>query len=396
MLASNLDPLLDHAPCGFLTFGSDGKVVSVNSTLLSLLGYDRHDVVDQHVERIMAIGTRIFYQTHWFPLLTLHGHVEEVFLMLRARDGENVGVLTYAHRREEEGKALFDCVFVRVQERAKYEHELLQAKRAAEESAAQLEAQAIELELQQNQLQQRTEEAEHFRRMADEANKAKSSFLATMSHELRTPLNAIGGYLQILGLGIPGPITDKQRDILERLEQSSRHLLHLINEVLNLSRIEAGQVDYHIEAVSVEKLVASIRPMIEPQLEKKQLAFDVNIPAGLTVQADIEKAGQVLLNLMSNAIKFTEPRGSVEVRARRDGSNVLIEVSDTGIGIAQEKLRDIFQPFVQVDSSLTRRAEGSGLGLAISRDLARGMGGDLQVASDPGKGSTFTFQLPSA
>jgi PAS domain S-box-containing protein len=429
-----MEELLDTAPCGFLSVGDDGTVRLVNTTLLRMLGCEREEVVGRHVERLLTVASRIFYQTHWFPLLRLHGRAEEVFLTLRAPAGGDVGMLVNAVRKERQGETVYDCVLVRVVERRKYEDELLRARRAAEEAKAglerqkrelqqanvQLEMQALELELQQQQLQEqaaeleaaseelqainddllaRTEEAEHLRAVAEEANQAKSTFLAVMSHELRTPLNAISGYVQLLEMGIHGPVTDAQKGALQRIDRSQRHLLRLINDVLNLARIEAGRVEYLVEDVSVVELVASVTPMVEPQLEKKGVVFAAEVPPGMVVRADRDKAQQVLLNLLGNAVKFTPTGGRVTVdTVGPDGGRdrLGIRVTDTGIGIPPEKLEDVFQPFVQVDVSRTRASEGSGLGLAISRDLARGMGGDLTARSTPGAGSTFTLVLPLA
>jgi PAS domain S-box-containing protein len=431
---SEPNDLLDTAPAGFLSFADDGVLTRVNRTLLDLLGYEREEVVGRHVERLLTVGSRIFYQTHWFPLLRLHGRAEEIFVMFRSRGGEDLGMLVNAARYERHGGVAYDCVLMRVQERQKFEDELLRARRAAERAREDveaqaselrrandlLEAQAVELEMQQEQLRdqaaeletaseelraindhllQRTEEAERLRVVADEANQAKSRFLAVMSHELRTPLNAIAGYVQLMELGIHGPISEAQRETLERITRSERHLLRLINEVLNLARIEAGHVEYVLEDVPVAELVEGVAPMVEPQLERKGVAFEVDIPPQLVARVDREKGQQILINLLGNATKFTPPGGRVAVHAEPSPispDQLCLRVADTGIGIPRDKLVEIFQPFVQVDSSRTREAEGSGLGLAISRDLARGMGGDLRAESEAGAGSTFTWVLPLA
>jgi PAS domain S-box-containing protein len=240
-------------------------------------------------------------------------------------------------------------------------------------------------------------EAEAARAEAESANRAKAEFLATMSHELRTPLNAIGGYAELLEMGIRGPVTEAQGEDLHRIQQSQRHLLGLINEVLNYARLETGTVRYDLEDVRVREAVTAAESLVAPQARSKRLALRVlDCPPELAVRADSEKLRQILVNLLSNAVKFTDAHGTVEVSSARAGKQVRVEVRDTGIGIPGDKLEAIFDPFVQVRADLTRPHEGTGLGLAISRDLARGMGGDLAARSEPGGGSVFTLLLPAA
>jgi signal transduction histidine kinase len=237
--------------------------------------------------------------------------------------------------------------------------------------------------------------AEEARRDAEAASRAKSEFLAVMSHELRTPLNAIGGYAELMELGIRGPITAEQRSDLARIQQSQRHLLGLINGVLNYARVEAGAVHYALSEVQVEEALSACEALVMPQLRSRDLTLDRQpCDPKLMVRADSEKLQQILLNLLSNAVKFTEPGGAVTIRCSGTHDAVRIEVTDTGIGIAEDQLARVFEPFVQVDAKLTRTREGTGLGLAISRDLARGMGGDITATSEPGVGSTFTLVLP--
>jgi signal transduction histidine kinase len=237
---------------------------------------------------------------------------------------------------------------------------------------------------------------EDARAEAEAANRAKSEFLAVMSHELRTPLNAIDGYAELLELGIHGPLTPAQRDDLDRIRRSERHLLGLINDVLNYTRIEAGVVHYDIDDVLVDEVLDSCDALTAPQRRVKNLAFDYpGCAPGMRVRADAEKLQQIVLNLLTNAIKFTDT-GGFSLRCTRRDDKVEIVVADTGRGIAPDQLDRVFEPFVQVDTRLTRVSEGVGLGLAISRDLARGMGGDLKVSSALGKGSTFTLTLPAA
>ena len=235
------------------------------------------------------------------------------------------------------------------------------------------------------------------RAAAEAASRAKSDFLATMSHELRTPLNAISGYTELLQLGIYGAVSDAQRETLDRIHRSQTHLLALINEVLNYARIEAGAVRYRLSDVPVGEALAIAESLVLPQARAKGLAMEV-VPCASSVvaRADPEKLQQVLLNLLSNAVKFTQPGGAVRLDCVVAGGQVRVRVRDTGIGISADQCEAIFEPFVQVDAKLTRTQDGAGLGLAISRDLARGMGGDLTASSVVGAGSAFTLRLPAA
>ena len=238
-------------------------------------------------------------------------------------------------------------------------------------------------------------ETERARERAEEASRAKSEFLAVMSHELRTPLNAIGGYAELMEMGLRGPVTAQQREDLARIQKSQTHLLGLINEVLNYTRVETGAVRYELADVPLAEVLVTVESMVAPQIRAKELAFtDNGCGPGLTVRADRDKLQQILVNLLSNAVKFTDSGGRIEVSCEDTRNQVAIRVRDTGIGIPSDKLENIFEPFVQVDARLTRTQEGVGLGLAISRDLARGMGGDLTAESTPGEGSVFTLLLP--
>ncbi|HYW13558.1 MAG TPA: PAS domain-containing protein [Longimicrobium sp.] len=254
-----------------------------------------------------------------------------------------------------------------------------------------------EAEAAQAEAENARAEAENARADAEAANRAKGEFLAVMSHELRTPLNAIGGYAELLEMGIRGPVTPQQGDDLRRIQTSQRHLLGLINEVLNYAKLETGSVHYDLADVPVREAVAAAELLVAPQARGKGLALEVGeCPRELAARADAEKLRQILVNLLSNAIKFTDPGGRIEITCARMDGRVAVSVADTGMGIAAEKMEEIFDPFVQVRSDLTRPHEGTGLGLAISRDLARGMGGELTATSTPGVGSVFTLSLPAA
>jgi len=263
-------------------------------------------------------------------------------------------------------------------------------------SARQLELQRAEVAASRDRLLDAAEQLEARTHAAEEANRAKAQFLTTMSHELRTPLNAIDGYASLLEMGVRGPVTDEQVQDLARIRRSQRHLLALVNDVLNFARVEAGRIEWEIRDVVLEETLQAVEAVLLPQLESKQIRYRrEKCDNGLTVHADPEKLRQILVNLVGNAWKFTPSGGEISITCTVVERRVRIRVADTGRGIAPEKLATIFDPFVQVDRHLTPESQqGVGLGLAISRDLARGMHGELEVTSAPQAGSAFTLTVP--
>lgn len=222
----------------------------------------------------------------------------------------------------------------------------------------------------------------------------KSAFLATMSHELRTPLNSIIGFTGIILQGLAGPLNAEQRKQLEIVRDSARHLLALINDVLDISKIEAGQLEVHSEPFDLRASIGKITGIVKPMAEHKHLALRVELAPEIgTLESDPRRVEQVLLNLINNAIKFTE-RGSVTLTAEIAQDTVRLSVADTGIGIKPEDFGTLFKPFRQIDTGLSRQHEGTGLGLAICRRLAELLGGEIHAASEWGKGSVFTLILP--
>jgi signal transduction histidine kinase len=359
-----MDHLLDRAPCGFVTFGTDGVILDANSTLLRMTGASRADVIGKPFESLLTISSRIFYQTHFFPMLRMQAGVEEIFLTLKDFSGSgDVAVLVSASTRSENELIAYDCVLMRLSERRKWEDEMLRAKRAAEE-----------------------------------ANKAKSGLISMMSHDLRTPIGAIGGYCDLLTMGIRGPLNDAQLTDVQRIKRSTEYVLGLIEDVLNFARVNAGQVEnFDMQNLTTDDILTRTETLIGPRIGQAGLHYRREAcTSDARVIADPERLQQILLNLLTNAVKFTPAGGSVTVSCANSDGHTLINVSDTGRGIPADHIERIFEPFVQVPGASASGAQkGFGLGLAISRELSRRMNGDLTAVSTVGVGSTFTVRLQS-
>ncbi|HYW30192.1 MAG TPA: PAS domain-containing sensor histidine kinase [Gemmatimonas sp.] len=391
---SRLRRVSESGIVGMFLWTLDGGIYEANDAFLTMMGYTQADLANGLLNwRRMTPPEYAALDDRAVEELLTNGFHEQLVKEYIGEGGRRVPVtVTSAFLDGSREHGVCVCLDDRARRRAESE-----------------ETRLLVAERERNQERERTlaaeraarAEAEAARADAEAANRAKSEFLAVMSHELRTPLNAIGGYAELIEQGIRGPVTAQQREDLQRIQKSQRHLLSLINEVLNYTRLESGAVSYDLAPVRVADALRAAEMLITPQLRAKGLRFSrVQCDGSLVVLADPEKLQQILLNLLSNAIKFTGVRdgwpGLVEVRCGTGHTErwVHLEVADTGRGIPPDKIDAVFEPFVQVDSGLVRPHGGTGLGLAISRDLARGMGGDLKLASVVGTGSVFTIALP--
>ncbi|MEO5818711.1 MAG: ATP-binding protein [Gemmatimonadaceae bacterium] len=361
----------------------------------------------EHARLIRALGMRRYVVA---PLIGREGVIGTVTML---NDGTRPGLVDADFRLAAEiGNRAGIAI-----DNARLYRSVLEARELLEQQALEMELQTLQLEALAAQseaaneqlqattqeLMQRSHEAEAAledallaRADAESANSAKAEFLANMSHELRTPINAALGYTELLAMGVRGPVTETQLEDLARIKRSQRLLLSLVNDVLNFARLEAGQIEYHFVDVDLVDVLSAIEAMIAPQVNAKGVLYrQQGCDSSVTIHADMEKLQQVLLNLLTNAVKFTEAGGSIELVCSTDDTWVELTVRDTGRGIAADQLERVFEPFVQVDRHLTHISQqGVGLGLAISRDLVRGMGGDLRAESTVGKGSTFVVRLP--
>lgn len=352
-----MDRILKNAPCGFIAFDDDGRIVEANATLLNLLGYDRDELLRLHVEKIFSVAGRIFYQTHFFPLLKIKGSVEEIYLDLRTRAGETIPVLVNGARQERDGQTFNDCVFVAMRQRSQYEDEILRAKREAEA-----------------------------------ATRAKDEFLSVVSHELRTPLNAIVGWVQMLR---NANLDDHCRRGVEAIERSARIQSRLIEDLLDLSRIISGKLKIEVRQVELGEIISRAIEIITPAAAAKDIRLELILESDAFVSGDATRLQQVFWNLLSNAVKFTPKHGRVQIRLERVNSSVQVSVSDTGQGIKADFLPYVFERFRQANNSAATREGGLGLGMAITRNILELHGGTIKAES-PGEnmGATFTVRLP--
>ena len=374
--------LLEAAPDGIVEVDGSGRIVLVNSQAERMFGYRREELLGKSVEVLMPERFRGRHPAHR-ERYCAHSVIRPMGsgLDLRAvrADGTEFAVDINLSPFEGEAGGVV-CVIRDVTDRRLAEEQIKSLNLI-------LEQRTHDLAVINSELQIRNREVE-------KADRLKSNFLATMSHELRTPLNAIVGFADLLERRTAGPLTQKQERFVRHVKESSRHLLALIDDILDLSKIEAGRLDLKFESFSLSVAADEVLSTLRPLAAAKEIDLTTDLGAGLTLHADHIRVKQVLYNLLSNAIKFTPPKGSVRLIARSNGPVIHISVVDTGIGIPPEEHEAIFETFHRHLTPTHQVCEGTGLGLSITRLLVEQHGGKVWVESEPGKGSQFHVSMP--
>ncbi len=372
--------LLEAAPDAILEVDVSGRIVLVNAAAEKLSGYSRTELLGQPMEiltpeelRALHAGHRADYWSH--PVTRSMG--SGLDLHLQCKDGARVPVEISLSPVNYEGEMRVTAIIRDMTERRRAERRI---REMHNEFTAELTEANRQLELRNREVER--------------ADRLKTEFVASMSHELRTPLHTIIGFAELLTEELEGPLNDKQKRFAAYIHRDSLHLLELINDILDLSRIEAGRLDLRPEVFDAPDAIEEVLATIRPQALTKSLTLEAAVPAGIALRADRLRFKEVLYNLLSNAVKFTREGGRILINARVEDGVGQISVSDTGVGIPETEQTSVFDKFYQAGSTTRGLKEGTGLGLAIAKELVEAHGGRILLESEPDKGSRFTFTMP--
>lgn len=376
------DRLYQDAPCGLLLTDAGGTILRANATLCRWLGYSSAALTGKvRIQDFLTVGARLFHQTHCLPILQIQGSVAQLQIDIRDSGGQRTPVLVNIVQRTLEGKVFDEWALVATNERRSYERELLAARRGAEQAlAARLEAEARLRGLNQE---------------LSEADRRKDEFLATLSHELRNPLAPMRNALEVLKLD--GGAAAK-RPLLEVFDRQLHHLTHLVDDLMDVSRITQGRMELRCAPLRLADIVQGALDDAGATLQAAGHALRVSIEApGAVVHADATRLFQVIANLLANACKYTPDGGEIALALRVEGTEAVVEVRDSGIGIPAHALGTVFGMFSQLEPALDRAKGGLGIGLALARGIVALHGGSIGAHSEgEGRGSCFTVRLPLA
>jgi len=373
-----MDEVLDRLPGGFLTFRDDGLIIATNRTLLEMLGYGDGGLSGGSIEALLTLPSRIFYQTHLFPLLKIQDRVDEIYLTLRTRSGEGLPVLLNARTIPTGTGAQHECLIIPMQSRDKYEEEILHAKRVAEQAVEELEGLKASLE---ERVRERTSD---LKQLLSELNGLNYS----IAHNLRAPMRAILSTSAVLRSEYPGSLSEDQINLLDRQKLNVETLSSLIDDLLQLSRIGIQLPVKEQIDVSSLAMQAAVEAVADRQAE-----FTLSICPGVTAWADPNMIATVCAGLMSNAVKYSPRGGTITFCGQQNGAEIVCFVKDEGIGMDPQHIHHIFEPFARLHGE---EFPGNGIGLAVVDRIIRHHGGKVWVESEVGKGSTFLFALPDS
>jgi PAS domain S-box-containing protein len=361
-----MDTLLDTVPCGFLSTRDDGSITLMNRTLQTRLGYPLDTVLGKHIDGILPAASRIFFQTHIFPLLRIQGSVEEVYFPLRRQDGTDVPMLVNAARREDRGDVAYDFVFMPMNQRNQFEDEILRAKAAAEES----------------------------RQAKEEAYAELESFAYSISHDLRSPLATIRIFAEYVLKEYASKLDGRVREALETIVESASEMSRMTEDILAYSHTATSALE--LEPVSLQHVVSHAMNQLRAEFEQRNVQLVIVEPLP-SVRGHPTLLGQVIVNLLTNAVKYVAPdvRPQIKVwteRCQNSPPGVRLWIEDNGIGIAPGDQERIFRLFER--GQARDQYPGTGVGLAIVRKGVERMGGQVGLESTPGAGSRFWIELP--
>jgi PAS domain S-box-containing protein len=372
--------LLEAAPDAILEVDSSGSIVLVNAAAEKLSGYTRAELLGHPMEMLTPIELQASHVAHrlsyWEQPLT-RPMGTGLDLHVQCKDGTRVPVEISLSPVHYEGEMRVTAVIRDITPRKRAERRMREMQ-----------------DLFNAELTKANQELELRNREVERANSLKTEFVASMSHELRTPLHTIIGFAELLAEELEGPLNTKQKRFVGHIHKDSLHLLELINDILDLSRIESGRLDLRPGTFDVLDAIEEVLGTIRPQAAAKSLRLEASVPADVSLRADRVRFKEVLFNLLSNAVKFTHGGGSIRVDAAVTGGALEIAVSDTGVGIPEAEHTAVFEKFYQAASTTRGLKEGTGLGLSIARQLVEAHGGKIRLQSEPGKGSRFTVTFP--